>query len=272
MTKTRRSTASASFSRPGITFKTVRITILLVVLFFVAMDAWLTKQRTTDWDHTLRAVVYPINGDGSITSSEYIHTLREPGFDSIEGFMSREADRYQVQIKNPVTVKLAPVVTSLPPKTPPDGNMLNIMWWSLRLRYWAYVSDTFEGLSPDVKMFVVYYDPKTRATLDHSIGLEEGLIGVAKVFADRKQAEKNNVVIMHEMLHTIGATDKYNLELQPVYPDGYAEPSTAPRFPQKKAEIMGGRIPISQSKSVLPKSLRGVVIGETTGKEIRWVE
>ena len=255
------------------TFKTVRITILLVVLFFVGMDAVLTKLRTTDWDHPLRVVVYPINGDGSVTSSKYIDTLQELSFDSIEGFMAREAGRYHVQIEDPITVKLAREVNALPPETPSDVNTLKIMWWSLKLRYWAYASDNFEGAAPNIKIFVLYYDPKTHATLDHSIGLEEGLIGVAKVFADSKQAEQNNVVITHEMLHTIGATDKYELDtLHPAYPDGYAEPNKTPLLPQKKAEIMAGRIPVSNSKSTLPKTLGEVVIGQTTGKEIRWVE
>ncbi len=187
--------------------------------------------------------------------------------------MSREAGRHHVQIKDPVTVKLAGEVKALPPQTPSDANTLKIMWWSLKLRYWAYASDNYEGAAPNIKIFVLFYDPKTHATLDHSVGLEEGLIGVAKVFADPKQAEQNNVVIAHEMLHTIGATDKYGLDtLQPTYPEGYAEPNKAPLLPQKKAEIMAGRIPVSESKSTLPKTLRDVMIGETTGKEIRWVE
>ena len=188
-------------------------------------------------------------------------------------FMLREAALYHLQIKTPITVKLAPEVNTLPPETPQDKNILKAIWGSLHLRYWASVSNNFEGPSPDIKIFLVYYDPKIHATLDPSIGLEEGLIGVARVFADPKQAEQNNVVITHEMLPTVGATDKYDLDtLQPAYPDGSAKPNKIPVLPQKKAEIMGERIPVSKLKSNFPRSLGDVIVGEQTEKEIRWLE
>ena len=34
-------------------FKAVRITILLFVLFMVAMGTWLTERRSTDWNNSL---------------------------------------------------------------------------------------------------------------------------------------------------------------------------------------------------------------------------
>lgn len=77
-----------------ITFKTIRVTILLIVLGFVGIDSWLTKQRTTDWDSTLWVALYPINGDGSTQSETYIQSLQEKDFIDIEQFMDREAKRY----------------------------------------------------------------------------------------------------------------------------------------------------------------------------------
>jgi hypothetical protein len=74
-------------------------------------------------------------------------------------------------------------------------------------------------------------------------------------------------------LHTLGATDKYEPATnQPLFPDGYAEPEAAPLHPQKRAEIMGGRIPISTTRADTPSSLKRVVIGAKTAREINWLK
>ncbi|HNZ57368.1 MAG TPA: hypothetical protein PKL58_08425, partial [Methylophilaceae bacterium] len=81
------------------------------------------------------------------------------------------------------------------------------------------------------------------------------------------------VILAHEMLHTLGATDKYNLATTlPIYPEGFAEPNKAPRYPQDFAELMGGRVPISESQAEIPKSLLQTLVGEVTAKEIGWVK
>ena len=82
---------------------------------------------------------------------------------------------------------------------------------------------------------------------------------------------QNNVIITHEFLHTLGATDKYDPATnRPTYPDGYADPDQQPPEPQTFAEIMAGRIPVSQTQAKIPESLNDVVIGELTAKEINW--
>ncbi|MGH8187189.1 MAG: hypothetical protein ACREUC_11545, partial [Steroidobacteraceae bacterium] len=81
----------------------------------------------------------------------------------------------------------------------------------------------------------------------------------------------NDVVLAHELLHTLGATDKYDLANdQPAHPDGYAEPGREPLYPQSVAELMGGRIPLSSDESVTPESLRQVIVGDKTAREIGW--
>jgi hypothetical protein len=133
--------------------------------------------------------------------------------------------------------------------------------------------DTYYGRSPDVRLFVIYYDPKRNDTLEHSLGLEKGRIGVVNAFASSTLAGSNNVVIAHELLHTLGATDKYDARTaQPRFPDGYARPDAKPRYPQRFAEIMGGRIPISASESAIAPSLNATVVGEATAREINWLK
>jgi hypothetical protein len=236
------------------------------------MNAWLTRLRTTDWNTSLWVAVYPINGDGSQTASDYIDSLEVNRFDSIESFMDQEAKRYNVPLNNPVIIKLAPEIKDIPPKPPLDGSILNIMWWSLKIRYWAYKVDTFDGPAPNIRLFLVYHAPETHKVLDHSLGLQKGLIGVVNVFADKRSEARNNLVITHEILHTVGASDKYNLlSVQPLYPDGFAEPNLEPLYPQSVAEIMGGRIPLSETQSDIPEGLEQTIIGLKTGQEINWI-
>ena len=140
------------------------------------------------------------------------------------------------------------------------------------MRWWVYRNTDTAGPSPQVKMFLLYFDPAQSSRLAHSTGLQKGLIGRVNVFAARDMAKQNNVVIAHEFLHTLGATDKYDpVTNQPLYPDGYADPDLKPLLPQRYAEIMAGRTPISLIEAVTPASLDDALIGSKTAQEINWL-
>jgi hypothetical protein len=118
---------------------------------------------------------------------------------------------------------------------------------------------------------MLFFDAKRNHSLPHSTGLERGMIGLVNAFAMDEMAGSNNVVITHELLHTLGATDKYDLATNmPSFPDGYAEPQRNPRLPQEVAEIMAGRIPKSATQADIPESLDDTVIGPLTAREIGW--
>ena len=253
-------------------FKKIRIAILLFILFLVGADRYLTHMRTTDWDQSLSIVIYPINADNSPLTADYIDRLTGDDFKQIARFMQSEGLRYNIGLADPVLMDMAPEISTLPPLPPSGTNIFTIIWWSLQLRYWAWKHDTYQGPLANVQVFVLYYDPNTYSQLDHSLGLKEGHICMVKAFASRHQAAGNNVVIAHEMLHTLGATDKYNLQtLQPIYPEGYANPEQKPKLPQRSAEIMGRAIPLSASESEIPHSLSHTVIGPQTAREIKWL-
>jgi hypothetical protein len=254
-------------------FKKIRIALLLFVLFLVGANSYLTHVRATDWDQPLAIVIYPINADDSPLTADYIAGLTGEEFKPIAQFMQREGSRYSLSIADPVFLNMAPEISTLPPEPPLGANIFSIIWWSLQFRYWAWKHDTYQGPFANIQVFVLYYDPNSHSQLDHSIGLKEGHICMVKAFASRRQAAGNNVVITHEMLHTLGATDKYNLQtLQPIYPEGYAAPEQKPLLPQKFAEIMGRAIPRSVSESDMPGSLSYTVIGPQTAREIKWAK
>ena len=72
-------------------------------------------------------------------------------------------------------------------------------------------------------------------------------------------------------MHVLGATDKYRPDtLAPVFPEGFADPQRQPLYPQTRAEIMAGRCALSAHDFEMPASLRDVVVGPLTAREIGW--
>ena len=250
----------------------LRIAILLLVLAVVALDSWLTRTRTTSWEKTLRATVYPIVADGQPVTRDYVAQLRREDFASIESFLQREARRYGIGLAEPLRVRRGATLEQLPPLPPADRNALGVIGWSLQLRWWAWRRESGQPRPrSQIRLFVLYYDPATSPQLAHSLGLREGLVGIVHAFASREMAPSNNVVIAHELLHTLGATDKYDRRTeQPLWPEGYAEPNLQPRFPQRRAEVMGGRIPLAPAKAEIPLGLEDAVVGPRTAQEIGW--
>jgi hypothetical protein len=251
-------------------FRKLRILILLFVLFLVGAGSWIEHARLTDWDEPIWVAVYPIAGDQSPRTRAYLRRLGLEHLRPIEGFMAEQGQRFGIVSRKPVKLSLARPGHELPPSPPENGSVLSVMYWSLRLRYWAWRNEDADLLG-DVSLFVIYHDPAVRSSVPHSLGMKEGHIGVVHGFADDAMTPANNVVILHELLHTLGASDKYNPSNNlPVYPDGYAEPGREPLHPQAKAEIMAGRIPVSATQAAIPKNLRQTVLGLSTASEIGW--
>jgi hypothetical protein len=263
---------TAPARRPGNLLRALRIALLSYILVMVAGTAWLTKARSTDWNDTLYMAIYPVNGDRSEPTRRYIAELGAPAFAPVAEFFAREGARYGLALKAPVAVDLGAQIEQAPPTPPTGGNPISIAWWSLRLRWFAWRTEHAQALpSPDIRMFVVYYDPQTHPRLAHSLGLAKGLIGVVNAFAARDYDGRNDVVIAHELLHTIGATDKYDPATSlPRFPEGYADPAREPLHPQVAAEIMGGRIALSPEAAEMPDTLGRCVVGAQTAREIRW--
>jgi len=253
-------------------WRNIRILALLLVLGAVALEQWLERVQTQSWRETLWVGIYPLNGDGSRTTQAYIEALKPEDFVPVETFFAREAHRYGVKLEQPVHVELYPEGSELPPALAPDASPLGIAWWSLRLRWFARHASTVPGRVPSrIRLFVVYHDPATLERAPDSHGMQKGLVGVVHAFATGAMTGANDIVIAHELLHTVGATDKYDLGTgEPLYPSGYGDPGQQPLFPQADAEVMAVRRALSAQESEMPRSLRGEVVGAATALEIRW--
>lgn len=254
-------------------FKNIRIAVLLYILAFAAVGSYLASVRSTDWDNSLWVDVYPINGDQSDRVQAYIDGLSEADFDAIERFLATEAQRHGISIADPFRIGLAEQVREAPPELS-DASLFGAVLWSLRMRWFAWrVQWNSERPNPDLKLFAVYHDDSQSVVLDRSAALERGLIAVANVFATRSSRGSNQVVMAHELLHTLGASDKYHAETNmPIFPLGFADRTAQPLYPQSQAELMAGRIPLDSESADIPISLRQTIIGPETALEIGWLD
>lgn len=249
----------------------IRIVILLFVLATVAQQS-LLKDGAPRWNKTLYVTLYPINADGSGASASSIAALDAAQFEEIESYFNQQASRYQLSLNKPFALRLGAEVKSLPP-APDPASMWSTMLWSLKFRNWVYHNSPATTVPADVRLYVLFYDPASHPVLKHSTALSKGRIGQVNVFASKAYRQQNNVVIAHELLHTVAATDKYDLANNlPTYPQGYAEPDRQPLYPQTMAELMAGRTPILESKAVMPEDLLQTLVGQLTAKEIGWVK
>lgn len=251
----------------------LRVALLLFLLAVAAAATYVPQWRARLWQAPLPVDIYPINGDGAAATDKYIAILADADFAPIEEFLSTEAARYGA-IAQPVRISVQAAVRETPPAPPASqANPLAVMWWSMKLRVWAYRHARASSIvAPRVRIFTLYYVGEEGRALAHSLGLQKGLIGVVHAYARPEQAAQNQVVIAHELLHTVGAGDKYRGDSQPVFPDGYAEPARVPLYPQPTAELMAGHIALTATESAMPSGLAQCRIGPATAREIAWTQ
>ena len=244
-----------------------RILILLIALLLVAGTALWERWWVRSWTRPLDVAIYPIAMDAA--SAGYVAQLQAEDFQEIAGFLVREAPRWgRKALPAPRVILKTPLPN--PPPLPQAQGKLEALQWSLRLRWYAFRNTSFWNSLGTVRLFVLYHPLQYNQALPHSHGLQKGLLGVVHVFASDVQRAQNNFVIAHELLHTVGATDKYDANGQPLNPIGLADPYAQPPYPQYKAEIMGGRMALSADRAEIPRGLEEAVVGYATAAEIGW--
>jgi hypothetical protein len=251
--------------------RNLRIGVLLLILALVAIKTWQDQYLSKRWHVPLYVSIYPIAADDSPVTRSYLASLDADRFKPIDAFFAREAQRYQLPLTEPFRTRLRPELHDRPPQRRADAGLLSTALWSLKLRYWAWRQSGHAGEPEDIRVFVLYHDPALTPSVPHSLGLTKGLIGVVYAFAATEMNGENDVVLAHELLHTLGATDKYDLGTDaPIFPDGYGDPRQVPLFPQHTAELMAGRRILAPNRWEQVPDLDQVVLGMATAAEIRW--
>ncbi|HET6585306.1 MAG TPA: hypothetical protein VFG69_17730 [Nannocystaceae bacterium] len=189
-------------------------------------------------------------------------------------FFAEQAAHHGVALEEPVLIRVSHAALEAPPSRADRAGVLATMLWSLRTRYWAWRVSARDPLpTPDIQVFALYQQRQDGIALPDSVGLSKGLFAIAHLYATPAAGDANQVVIAHELLHTLGATDKYDVATgRPRLPDGVAEPDRRPVYPQDRGEIMAGRIALSPTEAVVPDDLHAMVVGAATAQEIGWTK
>jgi hypothetical protein len=251
-------------------FKLMRVVILLSVLFVIVISTWMTEKRMAAWERPILVTIYPIAADDSPATQNFVDKIDVRLFEEINQFMEVQSHPYGIRVTPTFRFQLALPGSELPPIVPGQFESAQIGWWSLKMRWWAWMRDLETDLvPPDIQMFVMYHSFGEETEMGISVGMRKGRYGLVKAYAQESMNNINLIVFTHEILHVLGATDKYILSNgEPIFPEGYADPNKRPLFPQQLAEIMGGRIPVNSFSSVMPSSLRQCKIGKQTAEEI----
>lgn len=254
-------------------FRFLRIAILLTILVIVAGNQLLTDNRRANWDKPLWITVYPIVSDSNTATRRYVDSLTPASFENITTFIEQQAARYNLDMETPLIFQLGRPMSNMPPPLPKQSSGFGVALWSLKMRWWVWRNSDEDGLAPgDIKMFVVYQSGQNASSLERSVGIKNASYGVVNALASRNWGARNRIVLAHELLHILGASDKYNLANgQPIAPEGLGNPLQLPVYPQNRAEIMGGRISTSPTSWSRPATLKSCVIGDTTAREIGWL-
>jgi hypothetical protein len=97
-----------------------------------------------------------------------------------------------------------------------------------------------------------------------------GRLAVARAELDESMAPLALFVATHELLHTLGASDKYDSAGRILVPSGLPEPDLVPRYPQRFAEVMARNLAIAPEVEEPPTTLAELAVGPETATEIGW--
>jgi hypothetical protein len=255
----------------------LRVTFLLGVLVIVVLwamrDATRRKARA-DWAKTLTVAIVVLRAgtvDPSLTEK-----LRDR-MTALEQRLTDEYRRHGGAARVPFRLELyGPVdITSGPPRQPQEG-IVDLMRYTFDL--WRYVRSVnrradLSASTVDSSIYVVTRPARAgRLSMVEGTSVEGGKIGIVEVDLDDDMADFALFVAAHELLHTLGATDKYDAHGRAAVPTGLAEPERVPLYPQRFAEVMARNVPLGPTTERAPSTLDELRVGEATAREIGWLK
>lgn len=103
-------------------WKKIRILILLLILFIVAVNAY--RDQNQDWNKPVRVLLHPVNADGQDSTQLYIQQLSNSSFQTVQQYLQQAAAQYRQQ---PVYfyLQLGRELKQLPPQVPEQASLLD---------------------------------------------------------------------------------------------------------------------------------------------------
>jgi hypothetical protein len=255
-------------------FFRVRVTVLLAVLAAVIIygvrDHW-SRSARREWQRPLEIALVLLERGAVHPEALAAFQARIP---ALERALTREFMRHGGRYHPFRFHRFGPVsVREAPPAAAPDPGLFEPLRIAYELFRFARRSDRASGLagSYDGKIYVVLSPPRSaRRALVEGLGQAGGRIAVTALELSQDSVDFGLFVITHELLHLLGAGDRYAPDGTTILPDGLGDPERQPLYPQDSVEVMArGRV-LEPGREVPPGNLDELRVGAKTAAEIGW--
>ncbi len=256
----------------------VRVTVLSAILLGVLAYAWLDHERRhsrTLWQEPLTVGMVVLDfGKGGV--DEAVLASLAARASALGERLSREFARYRDADQPMIRVlPYGPVhVKRRPPEPQGEG-----LWAALRYSYelWRYTSQVDDAADVpsrglDSRIYVVA-EPVDDAERKQVEGYSQdgGRIGIARVQLDDSTIDLGLFVVAHELMHTLGASDRYDEFGRTLIPEGLGNPEQRPLYPQQTADVMARNRVLEPGTEIPPETLEELSVAPQTAAEIGWL-
>lgn len=253
-----------------------RLSVLLTALLLVSLWAWQdvnSRRERNTWRRPLSiAVVLVLQGP---VDPGAIADFRDRLL-ALDDRLTEERRKYGAGAPHPFSFWFAgPAgIGSRPPTASGDGLFDAVVETYARWR-WTSRVDGAAGVDRslyDSRIYVAARPPASDQTqMVEGESEEGGRVGIVEVELNASMVDFALFVVAHELMHTMGATDKYDSQGNTLIPAGLADPTRRPLFPQPCAEVMARNRPVDQGVEEPPTDLQDLCVGPTTAREIGWL-
>lgn len=249
----------------------VLLGVLAIVVAYAAKDVWQRRDRN-GWRRPLDVAI--VIAEREPLDPTLTGALRER-LTTLEQRLSEERGRYgsgpapfRFQLYGPVSVSSAP-------PAPASDHLTDLAVHAFRAwRYFRDVNERANVPSPafDSLVYLVARRPAdVRRNAVEGQSEQGGRTGSVEVELDETMVDLALFVATHELLHTLGASDKYDERGLVLVPDGLADPDRRPLYPQVAAEVMSRNVALGPNQERPPVSLAELRVGTATAREIGWL-
>jgi hypothetical protein len=194
---------------------------------------------------------------------------------ALESALGREFERYGGAFRPIHFTIFGPAPEgAAPPAASAEPGWLEPLRVSYGLWRFARASDAASGVqgSFDGKIYVALSAPRSaRRALVEGLGQDGGRVAVTRIELSVDSVDFGLFVVAHELLHLLGASDRYAADGSALVPDGLGDPEREPLYPQDSVEVMArGRV-LEPGREQPPSDLDELRVGRRTASEIGWL-
>lgn len=252
----------------------VRVGLLLGVLTLVLLwgvSDYAQRQARLDWERPLEVALILIEESNLESSTVNAFRSRIP---LLEQQLGQELAKYRSGVGLPVRFYVyGPVVAPTPPPPSESEAIVDRLVESVARRVYAHKVDRLAGaplLGYDSRIYIAARPPTSNVKqFVEGFSEQGGRFGFVDVELDPSMVDFALFVAVHELFHTLGATDKYDRDGNSVSA-GFVNPAQQPLFPQLQAEVMAHGRPVAPGVVEPPTLLRELGVGIQTARELHW--